>query len=71
MRYLKDLKGRDFSIGKIFYLFMWNGGFWFRFFKGYGLHCRNMRKHEELFSERYGHTKYIQIAKYRFKILKP
>lgn len=44
--------------------------FWFRIF-GYGVHGKDIVKHEPLFSERNGYVKFIQIGKWRFKILKP
>lgn len=71
MRKLKGMKGKDLRVGKIFYLFVWDGGFWFRFFKGYGIHGKDINKNEQLFSERYGLDKSLKIRNWKFKILKP
>lgn len=37
---------------------------------GIGLSWKNTKLYPSIFSERYGHSKYIQIANYRLKYLK-
>lgn len=44
--------------------------FWFRMFNSFGVHVRNKNKTMTLFSERNGYQKFMDIGKYRFKILK-
>ena len=63
-------KERVFKIRRVFYLLIYEGGFWFRFFKGYGLSCKNIRIHGRTFSERNGFIKTLEIGKWSFKILK-
>jgi len=64
--------GKSFRIWKIFYLYYEKGFFWFRFFGGYGIWGRSKKRKEfELFSERYGYTKYLKIFGWKFKTLKP
>lgn len=53
--------------GVIKYSF-YKGFFWVRLF-GIGLHIKDIRTHPLLFSERYGHSKYIQIGSYRIRYL--
>lgn len=63
--------GKQYGLGRLFYLYVTEGLFWFRFFKGYGVHGKNTNKHKLLYSERNGYTKFIKIGTWRFKILKP
>jgi lysozyme family protein len=67
--YKKDCK--IFKIGKLFYLYITDDLFWFRFFNGYGIHGSNIKKSIILSSERYGYKKYIRIFGWKFRILKP
>lgn len=60
-----------FKIWKLFYLVRWEGGFWFRFFKGWGLHGKHMEKNLMLFTDRNHLEKRLIIGKWMFKILKP
>lgn len=63
--------GKIFSIGKtIFYLYRRKGFFWFRFFNKRGLAGKDLRKHDLLFSERYGHTRHYKIGHWSFTLLK-
>lgn len=67
-----DLSGKVFKIGKIFYLYYKKYFFWFRFFGGYGVWGGSQKiKAFELFSERYGYTKYLKIFGWKLKWLKP
>jgi len=67
-----DSTGKIFKIGKIFYLHYKKHFFWFRFFGSYGIWGRGQKmKAFELFSERYGYTKYLKILGWKFKLLKP
>jgi len=59
------------NLNPVFYLIRWDGGFWFRFFKRYGLHAKDTTRSIELFSERHGHAIFLQVGKWRFKLLKP
>ena len=43
---------------------------WFRIL-GFGLTWKDMRKHNLMFSERYGFTKYIRVGNWVFKGLTP
>ena len=53
-----------------FYFYQENGFGWFRLF-GYGLHWKDTKRHDLLFSERYKHTKYIMLCGYLIKLLTP
>jgi hypothetical protein len=56
------LEGKVVRIWKIFYLYYEKRFFWFRFFEGYGVWGRSLKvKSFQLFSERYGYTKYFKI----------
>jgi hypothetical protein len=63
--------GKMFKIGIVFHLLYWNGGFWFRFFKGYGIQGKHIDKNIQLFGERNGFSKRLKIGKWYFQILKP
>lgn len=69
MRKVLDL-GKDFRIGKLFYLFYCDGLWWFRFWNRYGIHAKDTRKHEAVFSERYGYKKRLHLFKWSFEILR-
>lgn len=66
----EDSKYGHVKIWKVFYLMYWSGGWWFRFFNKWGVHAKDMTRNMELFSERYGYKKYIQIGNWRFSFLK-
>ena len=68
-RFKKDY-GKVFKFGNIFYLYRSNGYLWFRFFNKYGLHIKDKTKTIELFSERSGYKKFLDVGKYRIKLLK-
>lgn len=55
---------------RIFCGYKTDGMFWFRVF-GYGLHGKNIAKHELTFSERNGYQKRFTIGSWSFKFLKP
>jgi hypothetical protein len=54
---------------KAFVGFKGDGFCWFRIF-GYGLHFKDITKHKLLFTERYGHTKYLKIGNWIIITLK-
>lgn len=54
---------------KWFHLYRTKGLFWFRFFRGYGFHGKDIRLHPPLFSDRY--RRRLRIGNWIFKILKP
>ncbi len=58
------------KIWKVFYLMYWDGGWWFRFFTKWGMSGWNIKKSIELFSERNGYIKYIQIGNWRISFIK-
>lgn len=47
-----------------------DGRGWFRIM-GYGLSWKNTKKHDLIFSERYGYRKGFRIGKYIIHFLKP
>lgn len=47
------------------------GIYWFRIFGGYGLHIKDTVRHRLIFSERFGHTKRIQVGPWSIRLLKP
>lgn len=64
--------GKSFRIYKVFYLYYKKDFFWFRFFGGYGIWGRNAKATTfDLFSERYGYTKFVKIFGWKLKALKP
>ena len=68
---MEIIDGKVFKIWKIFYLYYKKGFFWFRFFGGFGIWGRSQKvKSFELFSERYGYTKFLKVFGWKFKILK-
>lgn len=66
----KDNIGRVFRIWKIFYLYKTKGIFWFSFFGKWGVHGKNLKVHEPLFSERNKLIKRLKIGSWIFKTLK-
>ena len=46
------------------------GLWWFRVF-GYGVHCKDHRRHPALFSERNGFVKVVHVGHWCFKWLTP
>ena len=46
------------------------GLFWFRIF-GYGLHIKDTKRHQLMFSERNGLTKYWKVGVWIVRVLKP
>jgi len=66
-----DFNEKIFKIGNIFYLCRFKGGFWFRFLRRYGVHGKNTKIHELVFSEKYLLGKRLKIGNWIFKILKP
>ena len=65
--------GKDWSIKifkyRIFTIYFGNRIGWFRLF-GVGMKWKDLRKHDLLFSERNGYTKYIRIRNWTFGYLK-
>lgn len=56
-------------MGKIFYLYVTKGLFWFRFFSKIGIHGKNFKKYPLIWSDRYGDGKVFIAGNWRFKIL--
>lgn len=68
----KEPNGKRIKIGGLFYMYIEKRFFFFRIFEGYGIWGRSEKeKRFELFSERYGYTKYLRIFGWKFKTLKP
>lgn len=61
---------KSFRIGNLFYLYRTKGVWWFRFFKGYGLHGKNIKLIGLSFSERNGYSKYLKLGSWIIKTLK-
>lgn len=65
-------KGKSIRFFKIFYLYYEKYMFWFRFFDGYGLSGKSLKKKWViLFSERNGYKKIYKAFGWKFEILKP
>ena len=60
---------RIINLRPFFYMMLWDGGWWFRFFRKYGVHCKHIDKNMILFSERNGFVKFLQVGKWRFRFL--
>lgn len=71
MMFPTNFNEKFYKVGKVFYMCRFTGGFWFRFFKGYGLHGKNFKIHGLIFSDRYHLKKRLIIGNWIFKILKP
>lgn len=63
------MKDKVINLGFL-YILIYDGGFWFRFFRGFGIAGKDTNKMGLTFSERHGHAKTLRIKNWSFKILK-
>ena len=55
-------------MNRLFSSYKWKGGFWFRVF-GYGIHGKDLRDNDMLFSERMKKVKHYYFGSWSFKFL--
>lgn len=69
---IKKNIGKSFSIGNLFYIYYEESIFWFRVFNSYGIYGKkNDAKMVQLFSERNGYAKFVNIFGWKFTLLTP